>query len=199
MKRFVLSVGLLLAACGLPTGQNATNTPTTQANLTISADGAAGINAPIAMTEAAVTAATPGFYVAQHDERAAGVLLHTFTLSTDDGDMFRLYPTNDGRRLAEVAAISNSVKIPTDESIGVSTYYQAPHAEIAYCESRLINEAAGFACSASAHGALWRLYKLPNGYDGPSDPFDAIDPDAATDATLVEMRWRPPVAGGSNQ
>lgn len=199
MKRIALSLALVLSACGLPTGQSTTSATTPPANLSISADGAAGINAPIAMTEAAVTAAAPGFYVAQHDERVSGTLLSTFTLSTDDGDMFRLYPTSDGRRLSEVAAISNAVKAPTDETIGLSTYYQAPHAEVAYCESRMISEAAGFACSANAHGNLWRLYKLPSGYDGPSDPFDAIDPDAATDATLVEMRWRPPTAGGTNQ
>jgi hypothetical protein len=33
---------------------------------------------------------------------------------------------------------------------------------------------------------------LPDGYDGPSDPFDAIDPDVLHDATLAEMRWIAP-------
>src|SRR5262249_7043012 len=127
--------------------------------------------------------------------RAGSNILQTFVLSTDAGDMFRLYPTADGQRLDAIAAISPEVRLPTDEHITVSTYFQAPHAEVAYCEARMIDNAAGFACSADAHGRLWRVYKLPARYDGPSAPFDAIDPDAATDATLVEMRWIAPGAG----
>ena len=34
----------------------------------------------------------------------------------------------------------------------------------------------------------------PEGYDGPSEPFDAIDPDVLHDSTLVEMRWVAPRA-----
>ena len=183
-----------LAACG-PTTQTATAPLKPAANLTINKDQAAGISTAVPMTEAAVTTAAPGFYVAAHEERIGGNLLHTFTLSTDDGDMFRLYPTLDGARLNVIVALSPQVHGPTDETVTVATYYRAPRAEVAYCEARAIGEAAGFACSSDAHGRLWRVYKLPNSYDGPSSPFDAIDPDAATDATLVEWRWIAPGAG----
>jgi hypothetical protein len=187
----------LVAGCepgGDQKGQNTTNAAVS-ANLTISKDEAAGISAPMPMTEAAVTAAAPGFYVAARRVRAGANILETFVLSTDAGDMFRLYPSADGQRLDAIAAISPQVRLPTDEHVSVSTYYQAPRAEVAYCEARTIdNSAAGFACSSDANGRLWRVYKLSANYDGPSAPFDAIDPDAATDATLVEMRWIAPGA-----
>ncbi len=184
-----------LAACGPSTtspGQTTTATPT--ANLTITKEEAAGISIAVPMTQEAVEAAAPGFYVAAHRVRAGANILQTFTLSTDAGDMFRLYPAADGQRLDAIAAISPEVRLPTDEHVTVSTYFQAPHAEIAYCEARMIDNAAGFACSSDANGRLWRVYKLAASYDGPSAPFDAIDPDAATDATLVEMRWIAPGA-----
>ena len=195
------SVGLalalfLLAACDVITsttpGQTTTTAPT--ANLTISKDEAAGITAPVPMTQQAVEAAAPGFYVTPHNLRAGANTLQTFVLSTDAGDMFRLYPTADGARVDAIAAISPQVHLPTDEHVTVSTYFQAPRPEVAYCEARTINAAAGFACSSDANGRLWRVYKLAANYDGPSAPFDAIDPDATIDATLVEMRWIAPGA-----
>lgn len=196
MKRGTLFIVLTLAACGPTTtlpGQTTTAAPT--ADLTISKDEAAGISIAVPMTEEAVTAASPGFYVAAHRVRAGANILQTFVLSTDAGDMFRLYPTADGQRLDAIAAISPEIRLPTDEHVTVSTYFQAPRAEVAYCEARMIENAAGFACSSDPHGRLWRVYRLAAAYDGPSAPFDAIDPDAATDATLVEMRWIAPGPG----
>ena len=190
---------LLLVGCDAILGPTTTGTGTETtkptANLTIGTEEAAGISIAVPMTLEAVTAAAPGFYVAEGRERAGGNVLHVFTLSTDDGDMFRLYPTVDGARISAIAALSPQVRGPTDETVTVSTYYQAPHAEVAYCEARSVGATAGFACSAYARGRLWRVYRLPRGYDGPSAPFDAIDPDAATDATLVELRWIAPGPG----
>ena len=194
MRPLLFIAAVLLAACSPPASQTSGSATTGEppAVLTIGEAGAAGITSAIAMTTEAVTAAAPGFYVARHEERIGGELVPVFTLSTDEADMFRLYPSNDGAHLRDIAAISPLVHGPTDETIAVSTYYQAPHEQIAYCEARMVGEAAGFACSTGAAGKLWRVYKLPNGYDGPSEPFDAIDPDAATDATLVEWRWIAP-------
>ena len=143
----------------------------------------------------AIVAAAPGFYVTEHQERAGGNILRVYMLATDDGDMFRLYPTADGTRLDAIAAFSPQVRGPTDETVRVSTYYQAAHADVAYCTTRTIGESPGFACSSAANGRLWRVYKLPATYDGPSEPFDAIDPDAAINSTLVELRWKAPGPG----
>ncbi len=55
-----------------------------------------------------------------------------------------------------------------------------------------VDGAPGFACATAADATFWRVYRLPDGYDGPSDPFDAIDPDVLHDATLAEMRWIAP-------
>ena len=188
---------LMLAACGqMPqsstTSSTSTAAPSAEANLTINANGAAGITSALAMNYDAVSAATPGFDVAERVERVAGARLKVFALSANQVEIFRLYSTPDGSKLAYITARSPEARGPADETVSVATFFKAPHDDVAFCRSEDIQTHPGFACARSADARLWRVYKLPADYDGPSEPFDAIDPDAQIDSTLVELRWLAP-------
>jgi hypothetical protein len=70
----------------------------------------------------------------------------------------------------------------------------APPEQVPLCHVETIKGAHGLACSTTAAGNLWRVYTLPEAYDGPAGSFDEIEPDVLHDATLAEMRWIAPRA-----
>jgi hypothetical protein len=202
LKLFTLracAVALLLAACTpAPSEQSeapAASAPV-EANLAIGPGGAAGISDPLPFSVEAITAAAPGFFVAEARDRSDG--RRVLTLSIDYNEVFRIYPSPDGARVFAIATRSTDARGPADETVNVTTYYQSQQAhaaEVAYCRAEAVEAVPGFACAATPEARFWRVYSLGADYDGPSQPFDAIDPDAAIDARMVELRWLAPQPG----
>jgi hypothetical protein len=157
-------------------------------------DAAAGIDAALAMDVEAIQAAAPNFVVAAVQDQIEGQPFTAITLSAADEEVFRVLPTADGRTIHSIVTVSAQARGPAGEIVGQSKFAAAPTEEAAFCGAELVEGAAGFACSTAEDGRFWRVYRLPEEYDGPSEPFDAIDPDVLHDATLVEMRWIAPRA-----
>jgi hypothetical protein len=187
-----------LAACGQPQEKEkqgafpvieAPSAPTS-----IGADGAAGIASALPMTLEAVRAAAPHFIVAEEQDQIEGEPFTAITLSAGDEEVFRVYPTADGQRIHSITTRSSQARGPTEDIVGQTLFGVAPPDQVAFCRSEFVDGAAGFACSTAEDGRFWRVYSLPENYDGPSEPFDAIDPDVLHDATLAEMRWIAPRA-----
>jgi hypothetical protein len=144
----------------------------------------------------AIAAAVPGFVVAEVADQIEGHAFTTITLSANGAEQFRVLPTHDAAYIHSIVTVSPAVRSSAGETVGVSTYTQAPRAETAFCGAEFVEGAVGFGCSTSESGRFWRIYKLPAGYDGPSEPFDAIDPDFTERALLAEMRWVAPRVAG---
>lgn len=201
MRRIFLAgfvaLGLALAACGqqqqapAPGEENpAASAPTL--NVNIGPDGAGGITSALSMDLESVRAAAPLYDVALVEDQVEGQPFVAITLSSGGQEVFRALPTSDGRHIHAIVTRSTQAKSPTQESVGAARFAVAPPEQVEFCLSEFVDGAAGFACSTAADGTFWRVYELPDGYDGPSDPFDAIDPDVLHDATLSEMRWIAP-------
>ncbi len=103
-----------------------------------------------------------------------------------------MLPTADGRFVHAVTTRSPQARGPAGEVVGQSTFGQAPAVQVMFCLSEIVDGGPGFSCSDAQDGRFWRVYALPPLYDGPSDPFESIDPDNAVDSKLVEMRWMAP-------
>ncbi|GAN00422.1 hypothetical protein U91I_04088 [alpha proteobacterium U9-1i] len=196
-------MALALAACGqsseAPKQEEApaiSEAPVVEADLSIGFNGAAGINAALPMSVAALTAAAPGFAVAETPDQIEGHAFTAITLSANGAEQFRVLPTHDAAYVHSIVTRSPAVRSGAGETIGVSTYAQAPRAEVAFCGAEPYQGAVAFGCSTSESGRFWRVYSLPAGYDGPSQPFDAIDPDFTERAVLTEMRWIAPRVQG---
>jgi hypothetical protein len=186
-----------LSACGKPEEKQAQgNSPVVEApvaNTMIGPQGAAGISSAIPMTEEAVRAAAPNFSVASVEDQVDGDPFISITLSLGDDEVFRVYPSADRTEVHSVSTRSSRAHSPDGESVGVSLFRDAAPDGVIFCitDFAIIHE-NGFSCSTDASGAFWRTYRLPDGYDGPSAPFDAIDPDVSAEAMLVEMKWMEP-------
>ncbi len=195
MKRFILAAALVLAACGQPTSrENNEAYPVTEApthDATIGPDGAAGITAPVEMNVASVRAAAPNYIVAEVDDQVDGQPFKAITLSTGNEEVFRVYPTADGRYVHAVITRSTQARSPVDEVVGRSKFAVAPPEQTTFCNAEFVDGAPGFACSTAQDGRFWRVYRLPEGA-GAAETFDDIEPDLLHDATLVEMRWVAP-------
>jgi hypothetical protein len=201
MKRIILAglaaLGLALAACGqqqqAPTsGEESQSVTAPTLNTNIGPDGAAGISTALSMDVASVRAAATLYDVALVEDQIEGQPFTAITLSSTGQEVFRLLPTADGRHVHAIVTRSARAKSPTQESVGSARFAVAPPEQVEFCLSEFVDGAAGFACSTAEDGTFWRVYKVPEGYDGPSDPFDAIDPDVLHDSVLVEMRWIAP-------
>lgn len=190
----LIAAAFILAACGQQQAKQ-DEFPVVDApsvNMNIGAGGAAGINSALPMTEDAVRAAAPNFIVASVQDQIEGNPFTAITLSAADEEVFRVLPTADSAHVHSVVTASSQARGPLQEIVGVTLFGVAPQEEVPFCASELVEGMPGFACATAADGRFWRVYKLPEGYDGPSDPFDAIDPDVLHDATLTEMRWIAP-------
>lgn len=202
MKGHILAclsaASVLLAACGQPQQSEEPAEPTAIAapiaNLNIGPNGAGGVSAAVPMSVEALRAAAPNFTIASIEDHIEGDPFTAITLSTDAGEIFRVNPTADRAYVHSIVTTSPLARGPTQDVIGQTRFAVAPPEQVEFCASELVEGAAGFACSSAEDGNFWRVYKLPDGYDGPSDPFDAIDPDVLHDATLAEMRWIAPRA-----
>lgn len=161
-------------------------------NTRIGPDGAAGIANALPMNLVSVRQAAAHFIVEEKADQIEGQPFTAITLSAGDEEVFRIFPTSDGRHIHSIVTTSPQARGPLQDIVGVTLFGTAPAEESEFCASESVNGAAGFACSTAEDGRFWRVYKLPEGYDGPSDPFDAIDPDVLHDAELVEMRWIAP-------
>jgi len=198
MKRFVIACALALAACGQQQGAEQKQEeafPVVAApdyNSSIGPSGAAGIHSPLPMDPAAIRAAAANYTVAQIQDQIEGNPFTAITLSAGDEEVFRVLPSADGARIHAIVTRSSQARGPDQDIVGVATFALAPAEEVNFCISEFVEGATGFACSTDAGGSFWRVYKAPEGYDGPSEPFDAIDPDVLHDSTLVEMRWIAP-------
>jgi hypothetical protein len=162
------------------------------ADTQIGFEAAAGISAALPMNIETIQAAAPNFIVAEVQDQVEGQPFTAITLSAGDEEVFRVYPTADGRTIHAIVTVSSQARGSNDEIVGQSKFALAPPEEVAFCTAEFVEGAPGFACSTAADGRFWRVYRLPEAYDGPSDPFDAIDPDVLHDATLAEMRWIAP-------
>jgi len=162
------------------------------ADTSIGAGAAAGISDALPMTLDAVRAAAPAFIVAETPDQIEGDPFTAITLSLGDEEVFRVLPTADRTHIHAIVTHSAQARGPTQDIVGQSLFAAAPAEEVAFCNSEFVEGAAGFACSTAEDGRFWRVYQVPEGYDGPSDPFDAIDPDVLHDSLLVEMRWIAP-------
>ena len=197
MKRWILACALALSACGQQAEQKQDEFPVVEApnyNASIGPTGAAGISNPLPMTVEAVRAVAASYVVAQVDDQVEGEAFKAITLSAGDEEVFRIFPTADRNRIHSIVTRSPQARGPTEDIVGVATFALAPADQVRFCSAELFDGSAGFACSTAEGGNFWRVYRVPEGYDGPSDPFDAIDPDVLHDSTLVEMRWIAPRA-----
>ncbi|MGD9815856.1 MAG: hypothetical protein AB7Q23_05715 [Hyphomonadaceae bacterium] len=188
-----------LAACGQPQeqakGKQDEAFPVVLApdvNTRIGPDGAAGISNALPMDIAAIRQAAANFVVEEKAAQIEGQPYTAIALSAGDEEVFRLLPTADGRHIHAIVTTSSQARGPLQDIVGVTLFGTAPAEETEVCLAESVGGAPGFACSTAEDGRFWRVYKLPEGYDGPSDPFDAIDPDVLHDAELVEMRWIAP-------
>lgn len=198
MRHGFLALGLAalaLAACGDRDARQE-EFPVVEApnyDAGIGPGGAAGISQALPMTLDAVRAAAPNYTVAQVQDHVEGDPFTAITLSAGDEEVFRINPTADGARIHSIVTVSTQARGPLGEIVGRSVF-DAPEEEAAFCASESVEGAPGFACSTAADGRFWRVYRLPADYDGPSDPFESIDPDVLHAATLFEMRWIAPRA-----
>lgn len=196
VKRIVLAAALALAACGQqPQPKQEEEFPAVAApnyDTSIGPNGAAGIVNTLAMDVDAVRLAVPNYIVAAVEDQVDGQAFTAITLSAGDEEVFRLLPDAEGAHLHAVRTFSSQARGPQDEVIGVTLFATAPAEETSFCVSELVRGAPGFACSTDASGTFWRVYTLPDAYDGPSDPFDSIEPDVLHEAALAEMRWIAP-------
>lgn len=196
MKRIVVALAFALAACGQQAEQKqeeafpVINAP--EANSSIGPGGAAGIHSPLPMDPAAIRAAAPNFMVASVQDQIEGNPFTAITLSAGDEEVFRVFPTADGAHIHSIVTRSGQARGPEQDIVGVATFALAPADEVTFCAAEQFDGSAGFACSTAEDGNFWRVYRVPEAYDGPSEPFDAIDPDVLHDSTLVEMRWVAP-------
>jgi len=198
MKRIVLACALALAACGQQAQeQPQEGFPVIDApnyDSSIGPTGAAGIANPLPMTVDAVRAAAHNYIVASVEDQIEGNPFTAITLSAGDEEVFRILPTADRRNIHAIVTRSPQARGPAGDIVGVATFALAPADQVVFCNAEIVDGSAGFACSTAEDGRFWRVYKAPEGYDGPSEPFDAIDPDVLHDSTLVEMRWIAPRA-----
>jgi hypothetical protein len=197
VKRIVLACALALAACGQQAEQKQSEYPVIEApnyNASIGPGGAAGISNPLPMSVEAVRAVATSYIVAEVDDQVEGEAFKAITLSAGDEEVFRIFPTADRNRIHSIVTRSSQARGPAEDIVGVATFALAPAEQVSFCNAELVDGSAGFACSTGQAGNFWRVYRVPEGYDGPSDPFDAIDPDVLHDSTLVEMRWIAPRA-----
>ncbi len=198
MKRFAVVVLALVAlsACERNSAEETMKRfPPTEApnyNADIGPNGAAGITTALPLTVEALTAAAPGYAVAEAQDQIEGQPFRKITLSAGDEVVFDVLPSPDGQRIHSLVTRSTQARGPVGEIIGEAKFEGAPAAQSLFCGPELIDGAFGFACSDAEDGVFWRVYRLPSGYQGPHEPFEAIDPDTALDATLVEMRWIAP-------
>lgn len=188
-------IAAALAACGPAPSGKQDEFPVVEApvaDYSIGPEGAAGVSTALPMTREAVAAAAPAYIVAEVEDQVEGQAFRAITLSAGDEEVFRLLPTADGARVHSIVTASTQARGPNAEIVGQSKFGQAPATQVMFCGSEQVEGQAGFACSDIEAGRFWRVYKLPAGYGGPTEPFDAIDPDFALDATLSEMRWIAP-------
>ncbi|HYD86519.1 MAG TPA: hypothetical protein VEA80_03525 [Vitreimonas sp.] len=187
-----------LAACGeaqqSADSANATSSALEGPNKTIGPDGAAGLTSALPMDVAAISRAAPHFAVAEVQDQVEGDPFTAITLSEGADEIFRLTPTADRRRVHSVVTRSPQVRGPAADIIGEVRFAVAPPEQVSFCRAETIDGAPGFACSTAPNGQFWRVYKLPEGYTGPSAAFEEIDPDVLHDALLAEMRWIAPRA-----
>jgi hypothetical protein len=197
MKRVAVAVAMALAAalaaCGRETAEETMKQfPPTEApnyNADIGPNGAAGVTRALPLTVEALTAAAPGYVVAEAQGQIEGQPFRMITLSAGDEVVFEVLPSPDGTRIHALVTRSTQARGPNGEIVGQATFETAPAAQSLFCTPELVDGALGFACSDAEDGVFWRVYRLPQSYNGPHEPFEAIDPDAALDATLAEMRW----------
>jgi hypothetical protein len=183
----------VLAACGQQEKQE--DFPVIEApsaETRIGPEGAAGIATALPMNAEAIRGAAPEFIVASVQDQVDGEPFTAITLSAGDEEVFRLLPTADGARIHAIVTRSSQARGPTQDIVGSTLFGVAPPEQVPFCLAETVQGAPGFACSTDAAGRFWRVYRLPRSYDGPSEPFDAIDPDVLHDATLAEMRWIAP-------
>jgi hypothetical protein len=189
--------GAALAACGQREQKQEEAVAVASApsyDSTIGPSGAAGINHRLPMSVEALRAAASNYIVAQIQDEVEGDPFTAITLSAGDEEVFRVLPTADGASVHSIVTRSPQARGPDQDIIGVATFALASPDQVSFCQSEIVDGAAGFACSNNPGGVFWRVYKTPEGYDGPSEPFDAIDPDVLHDSNLVEMRWIAPRA-----
>jgi hypothetical protein len=190
MKNYSLIAALMLAACSQqPAPEAAPQAPAL--NLAIGPDGAAGIDSAIAMSTEAVSAAAPGFIVAEAQDQIEGDPFTKITLSAHGAVVFDVLPNAERTAIHSIETRSPRATGPAGERIG-ALFGDAPAADVLFCVTPEQHAAYDFACSTAADGRFWRGYALPQPYEGPRAPFEDIDPDAAVRATLVEMRWIAP-------
>ncbi len=198
MKRLVIACALALAACGQQAPQQEQEEfPVVEAptyDSSIGPGGAAGITNPLPMNVDAVRGVAAHYIVAEVDDQVEGEAFQAITLSAGDEEVFRIFPTSGRDRIHSIVTRSPQARGPTGDIVGVATFALAPADQVRFCNAEIVDGSAGFACSTAEDGNFWRVYQVPEGYDGPSEPFDAIDPDVLHDSTLVEMRWVAPRA-----
>lgn len=198
MRRLVIAFVSALAACGQQAPrQEREEVPVVEAptyDSSIGPGGAAGITNPLPMNVEAVRGAAAHYVVAEVDDQIEGEAFKAITLSAGGEEVFRIFPTSDRNHIHSIVTRSPQARGPTGDIVGVATFALAPADQVRFCSAEHIEGSAGFACSTAEDGAFWRVYRVPEGYDGPSDPFDAIDPDVLHDSTLMEMRWVAPRA-----
>jgi len=192
-KLTALIIVAALAACGQPSQTKQEEFPVVDApaepDYLIGPRGAAGIATALPMDIAAIEAAAPGYIVTQGDTP------DTINMSLADEVVFRIQGDSDGSHIASISTASTQARGPFGEILNGATRLDVvAAAQQAYCQSETVQGAPGFACSTGEDGTFWRVFKLPNVYDGPSAPFSAIDPDMAYLSTLAEMRWIAPPA-----
>jgi len=192
--RLAVALALALVACG-PRAEKAEEFPVVEApnyEAGISAEGAAGISAALAMNVEAIRAAAPNYVVAAVEDQIEGQPFTAITLSAGDEEVFRVLPTADGAHIHAIVTRSSQARGPTQDIVGQTLFGVAPPEQVPFCLAESVDGAPGFACSTDAAGRFWRVYKLPDAYDGPSSEFGEIEPDVLHDATLAEMRWIAP-------
>jgi len=197
MKRILAAVAVLaLTACGRDTAEETMKQfPPTEApnyNADIGPNGAAGISTALPYNARAVADAAPGYVVAEQEVASGDYNYPAITLSAGDEVVFSVFAAPDGARIHSIVTRSTQARGPVGEIVGQAKFETAPAAQSLFCAPELVDGAFGFACSDAEDGVFWRVYRLPDAYQGPHEPFEAIDPDTALDATLVEMRWIAP-------
>ena len=200
MRRIGLIILLALAAasCGPREGaQKQADTPLAaapRAGASIGPDGAAGISTALAMDVEAVRAAAPAFNVAAVESQIDGQPFTAITLTAGGEEVFRVLPNPARTHVHAIITKSAQARGPTQDIVGRTLFGVAPPEQVPFCIAEFVDGAPGFACSTDAAGAFWRVYQLPEAYDGPSAAFEEIEPDVLHDSTLAEMRWVAPRA-----
>lgn len=195
MKRIAFALLVALAACGQQQQSKQEEAPVAEAasaGTRIGPDGAAGIGSALAMNVDAVRGAAPQFTVAEVDAQVEGQPYKAITLSAGAEEVFRVLPTADGANIHAIVTTSPQARGPTEDIVGRTLFGVAPPDQVTFCNAEFVEGAAGFACSTDEAGNFWRVYRLPENYDGPSGSFEEIDPDVLHDAVLAEMRWIAP-------